>query len=192
MYGKARMRKSSILLVDDDVLILQTIGMALEKENYDVKTAESGEAALELIKKRHFDLLITDLVMDVTDGITLLKEAKGLISEIKVIILTAYGSITSTIDALRLGADDFLLKPCEPEEIFFRVKKCFERMELEKKVKLYENILPVCCVCKKVRDDMVSEPGKGRWVQIEDYLLKKGKVEVTSTYCPECAKKIVQ
>jgi DNA-binding NtrC family response regulator len=186
------MNLSSILLVDDDVLILQTIGAALEKEGYDIKTAESGENALELLKKRHFDLVITDLVMDMIDGITLLKKAKELIPEIKVIILTAYGSITSTIDALRLGADDFLLKPCEPEEIFFRVRKCYERMELERKVKLYENILPVCCVCKKVRDDTGVEPGEGKWIQIEDYLLKKGKVEVTSTYCPECTKKMMQ
>ena len=186
------MRRSSVLLVDDDVLILQTIGMALEKEGYEVKTAESGEAALVLLRKRSFDLLITDLVMDAIDGIALLKKAKKLIPEIKVIILTAYGSITSTIDALRLGADDFLLKPCEPEEIFFRLQKCLERAELEKKVKLYENILPVCCVCKKVRDDADADPGKGTWVQIEDYLLKKSKVEVTSTYCPECSKKMMQ
>lgn len=186
------MIKSTILLVDDDLLILQTIGMALENEGYKVTTAESGEAAIDLLKKSHFDLLITDLVMDVVDGIFLLKKAKELIPEIKVIILTAYGSITSTIDALRLGADDFLLKPCEPEEIFFRVRKCFERVELERKIKLYENILPVCCVCKKVRDDTGREPGKGKWVQMEDYLLNRGKVEVTSTYCPECAKKMME
>jgi hypothetical protein len=65
-------------------------------------------------------------------------------------------------------------------------------MELERKIKLYENILPVCCVCKKVRDDTGREPGKGKWVQMEDYLLNKGKIEVTSTYCPECAKKMME
>ena len=117
------MRKNEILLVDDDPLVLESIGIVLENKGYEVKTAENGEKALKRIAKEHFDLVLSDLVMDKVDGITVLKYAKGKHPDLKVILLTAYGSLTSTIDALRLGADDFLLKPCEPEEIFFRVKK---------------------------------------------------------------------
>ena len=183
------MRKNEILLVDDDPLVLESIGIVLENKGYGVKTAENGEKALKKIAKEHFDLVLSDLVMDKVDGITVLKYAKVKHPDLKVILLTAYGSMTSTIDALRLGADDFLLKPCEPEEIFFRVKRCLDQLDLERKIQLYENILPVCCVCKKVRDDTGKEHGKGSWVSIDKYIHDKAQIDISHTYCPACAKK---
>jgi DNA-binding NtrC family response regulator len=183
-------RKNEILLVDDDPLVLESVGLVLENKGYSVKTADNGENALEKIAKDHFDLVLSDLVMDKVDGITVLKYAKQKDPDLKVILLTAYGSMTSTIDALRLGADDFLLKPCEPEEIFFRVRRCLEQQELERKIQLYENILPVCCVCKKVRDDAGKGHGKGPWVSIDKYIHDKAQIDISHTYCPSCAKKV--
>jgi DNA-binding NtrC family response regulator len=183
-------RKNEILLVDDDPLVLESIGIALENEGYSVSTAENGEKALDKIAKEFFDLVLSDLVMDKVDGITVLKYAKGKNPNLKVIMLTAYGSMTSTIDALKLGADDFLLKPCDTEEIFCSVKKCLEQLVLERKIQLHENILPVCCVCKKVRDDTGKEHGKGSWVPIDKYLHDKAQVDISHTYCPDCAKKV--
>jgi len=69
------------------------------------------------------------------------------------------------------------------------VSKCLEKLELKRKLKLYEDILPVCCVCKKIRDDSGRDPGSGNWIQMENYIRDMGGVEVTATYCPECAKK---
>jgi len=67
--------------------------------------------------------------------------AKQLSADTMVIILTGYSDMTSAIDALRLNADDYLLKPCEPEEIFFRISNCVEKLGFKKKIKIYENIL---------------------------------------------------
>lgn len=184
------MRKYEMLLVDDDPLVLDSIGTVLENKGNRIITAENGKKALELLDKEHFDLVISDLVMDEVDGIKVLKKAKNIGSDIKVIILTAYGSMTSTIDALRLGADDFLLKPCEPEEIIFRVNRCLEQLELERKIKLYENILPMCCVCKKVRDDTGKEPGTGKWLSMDQYIRNKTKIDISHAYCPDCAKNL--
>lgn len=183
------MRKHAILLVDDEPIITAAIGRALEEKGYEVTTAESGERAVELLNESSFDLVITDLVMTPIDGMGVLEKSKEIYPETMVMILTGFGDMTSAIDALRLGADDYMLKPCEPEEMNLRVSRCLEKLELKRKIKIYEDILPVCCVCKSIRDDTGKEPGTGKWTQMENYIRHKGGVGVTSTYCPECAKK---
>lgn len=184
------MRDYQILLVDDDPLILETIGIFLENQGHIVTKVESGERAVEEITREKFDMVITDLVMEDIDGIGILKKVKEVDPQTMVIILTGYGDMTSAIDALRLNADDYLLKPCDNEEIRFRVSRCFEKYELGIQCKLYEKILPVCCVCKKIRNDEGVEPGTGKWMEVEDYLRDKALVDITSTYCPECAQKV--
>ncbi|MBW2436122.1 MAG: response regulator [Deltaproteobacteria bacterium] len=183
------MKTYKILLVDDDLLILQSISSSLEQEGYHVFTATNGETAIELIKRNHFDLILTDLVMDPIGGMGVLKEAKEKNPESIVIILTGYGDLISAIDALRLDADDYLLKPCEPEELSFRISSCLEKLELKQKVKAYETIVPVCCECKSIRDDSGKEIGSGEWMPVEQYMLMKSKIAVSPTYCPACIKK---
>jgi len=184
------MPKYEILLVDDDPLLLQDIGPPIEKYGYNVTVADNGISAVGILDKKYFDLIITDLVMSPLDGFQVLKKAKKMDPLTRIIILTAYGDIKFTVDALRLGAHDFLLKPCDPEEIRYRMKKCLDHLEIEMKIKIYEKILPVCCVCKKIRDDTGKEHGTGEWMSPEDYLTTKSKIDITHTYCPECAKKI--
>ena len=179
----------SILLVDDDSFIIKSIGTSLERDGYKVTSADSGEKAIELLENATFDLVITDLVMGPINGIGVLKRTKEINPETMVIILTGFGNMTSAIEALRSGADDYILKPCETEEMYFRVSKCLEKLELKRKLKLYENILPVCCVCKKIRDDSVIVQGRDKWKQMENYIRDVAGVSVTTTFCPECAKK---
>ncbi len=179
------MNKYRILIVDDDQLILKTLGDYLEKRDYRVTRAASGEKALKILKSNYFDLMICDIVMGKVDGLSVLKKAKKTTPLMGVIILTGYGELASAIDALRLRADDYLLKPCEGEEINFRVTKCLEKIELDRKIKIYESILPICCVCNKIRDDEGHEPGTGKWLRLEDYLEKRG-VQASHTYCPDC------
>jgi DNA-binding NtrC family response regulator len=183
------MKKYSLLLVDDDPYILEGIGEDLESNGYQVTRASSGESAVELLGANHFDLVITDLVMESTDGIQVLKKAKELNSNIQVIILTGFGDVDSAIVALRSQADDFLLKPCESQEMLFRVKNCLEKQELTRKINLYQKILPMCCVCKKIRDDSGRQPGTGDWITIEQFIHEQARLDITSSYCPDCAKK---
>jgi len=186
------MQKYSILLVDDDPVITAGTGGDLAEKGYKVTTASSGEEAIELLKKSFFDLVITDLVMGSMDGISVLKEAKEINPELPVIILTGFGDMVSAIEAVRLNADDYLLKPCESEQMHFRVSRCLEKLALKRKVKLYEKILPVCCVCKKIQDDSRKEHEDGQWMSVEEYLYTKAKVDITSAYCPECFEKAMK
>jgi DNA-binding NtrC family response regulator len=183
------MKKYNLLLVDDDPFILEGIGEDLESNGYQVTRASSGESAVQLLESTHFDLVITDLVMDSTNGIQVLKKTKVIDSDIQVIILTGYGDIDSAIEALRSQADDFLLKPCESQEMLFRVKNCLEKQELTRKINLYQKILPMCCVCKKIRDDANRRPGAGEWIAIEKFIHEKADLDITSSYCPDCAQK---
>ncbi len=184
------MRKYSILLVDDDPIITEGTGSDLEEKGYEVTTADSGEKAIELLNKSSFDLVITDLVMEPMNGIGVLRKSKEINPEIMVIILTGFGDMTSAINSLRLDADDYMLKPCEPEEMYFRVSSCLEKLELKRKIKAYEDILPICLVCKKIRNDTGKEPGTGKWMSVEKYMYEKAGIWTSHTYCPECMKKV--
>lgn len=186
------MRKYNLLLVDDDPYILEGLGEDLETRGYQVTRANSGEEAVQLLERSRFDLVITDLVMERTDGIQVLRKSKEINAAIMVIILTGFGDMPSAIEALRSQADDYMLKPCESSEIFFRVERCLEKLELARRVDLYQKILPMCCICKKIRDDTGKDPGRGQWIPVEQFIHDQARMDITSSYCPECAQRTLQ
>ena len=186
------MKQYNLLLVDDDPIILEGLGEDLENRGYLVTRASSGDRAMELLHRSDFDLVITDLVMEKTDGIQVLKRSKEIDATIMVIVLTGFGDMLSAIEALRNQADDYMLKPCESAEMFFRVERCLEKLELARRISLYQKILPMCCVCKKIRDDTGREPGRGPWVPVEQFIHEQAQLDITSSYCPECAQRTLQ
>ncbi|MBI4384317.1 MAG: response regulator [Nitrospinae bacterium] len=177
-----------ILLVDDEEIILATVGRDLRSEGFEVIACKSGEEAVEKLQGGAFDIVITDLMMEGIDGLGVLKKAKEIKPETMVLVLTGFGSLSSAVDALRLGASDYLLKPCDRVELAIRVNHCVEKLRLRRKIKVYENILPICSICKKIRDDGGVEPGTGEWVPIEHYIEQKLRLDVSHGYCPDCFK----
>ncbi len=180
------MQNKKILLVDDEHIILLSLSKELRENNFDVTVASSGEEALTILKDGHYDVIITDMIMEGMNGTEVLKESKKINPDICVIILTGHGDMDSVIDALRLGVDDYLSKPCEIDELLFRINNCLAKKELQNKVRIYEEILPVCMYCKSIRDDTDTEAGKGEWIRMEKYLVNKNRVEVSHGCCPSC------
>ena len=182
------MKQKSLLLVDDERIILESLSRELTTSDPGIRVtlANTGEEAISKINAENFDLIVTDLLMPVLDGFQVLKTAKNKGAQTMVIILTGYGDMDSAIDALRLGADDFLLKPCDPEELLYRMSNCFVKQDLQREVSLYENFLPVCCYCKKIRDDRQGVPGTGHWYSLEEYLVTAKGVSVSHGCCPDC------
>jgi CheY-like chemotaxis protein len=180
------MKRKSLLVVDDEQIILDSLSRELAGAGLEVTTAPSGEEAIARIKTGFFDLVTTDLLMPGIDGFQVLKAAKQRGLQIMVIILTGYGVMESAIDALRLGADDFLQKPCDTDELLFRISNCFVKQELQRKIAMYENFLPVCSYCKKIRDDRQGEHGKGSWYGLEEYFSKTKGLRVSNGCCPDC------
>ncbi|MGR3220385.1 MAG: response regulator [Candidatus Anammoxibacter sp.] len=182
------MKKHSILVVDDEGIILESLELDIKDAGYNVSTACCGEDAKKRLDNDVYDLVITDLMMAEIDGIQILKDAKKKNPETKVIIFTGYGTLTSAVDALRLGASDYVLKPYNKDEMLMRISSSLEKLELQRKLKLYEDTLPMCSVCKKIRDDSGTDSGNGVWVDADIYLRKITNVDLSHGCCDECSK----
>jgi hypothetical protein len=124
------MTELSILFVDDEDLIRKSFTRDLHEEHFAVTAVGSGSEAIDLLKKKRYDLVITDLMMPEIDGFDVLKTVKQYAPQTSVLILTGYGDMQSAIKALRLGANDFAIKPCEIEEVVFRIRRCLEKQSL--------------------------------------------------------------
>jgi two-component system response regulator GlrR len=116
-------RKARILVVDDDPGLLRLLTIRLRAESYDVEAVESGVLALAAASRFRPDLVITDLRMDHMDGIGLLKELQNRWPGLKVIILTAHGTIPDAVQATQMGAFGFLTKPVDKQELLDQVQK---------------------------------------------------------------------
>lgn len=121
-----------ILIVDDEKDICNALEFILKRQNYDVKTANSGEKAVEMINKEVFDVILTDLKMGKVDGLEVLERAKEVAPDTSVIIMTAFGSIESAVDAMKKGAGDYIIKPFYNEEILLTVRKNIEQKRLQR------------------------------------------------------------
>ncbi|MCK5186791.1 MAG: response regulator [Deltaproteobacteria bacterium] len=128
-FQNAEQRNYNILLVDDDSHMLEVIDEILLEENYQVIRATSGEAAIELLNTKDFDLVITDLNMGKANGIAVLKRAKELNHETMVIIMTGNTDVAFAIEALRLDVDDYLLKPFNIDYFLDRVSIALRNWE---------------------------------------------------------------
>lgn len=117
--------RKSILLVDDEELYLDALAMILIKEGYDISTACNGKKALQSVKKKQYDLVITDMIMPDITGIDVLKEVKSLYPEAKVIIITGFGAPESYLESMTLGAFEYLNKPINMPELKKAIKRAF-------------------------------------------------------------------
>jgi DNA-binding NtrC family response regulator len=122
------MARKSILVVDDEKNQREILETILSGEGYDVTTASSGEAAMKFVESRRFDLVLTDLKMTGMSGLDLLKELTNYDKSIIVILLTAHGSVDSAVDALRLGAFDYLQKPYDSEKLLDTVSRALNKL----------------------------------------------------------------
>jgi DNA-binding NtrC family response regulator len=122
------MARKSILVVDDEKNQREILETILSGEGYDVTTASSGEAAMKFVADRHFDLVLTDLKMTGMSGLDLLKELTDFDKSIIVILLTAHGSVDSAVDAMRLGAFEYLQKPYDRENLLETVSRALKKL----------------------------------------------------------------
>jgi DNA-binding NtrC family response regulator len=116
-------KKISILVVDDELSIREAFYDWLRQDGYEVETASDGLEALAKVKERHYDIMLVDVKMPNMDGITLLKRLKEDGPETAVVMITAYGAIQDAVEAMKLGAIDYLLKPFELDELSLTIDK---------------------------------------------------------------------
>ena len=124
------MEKRVILIVEDDPNVGESIRLLLKKRGYSILLASHGKEALQLFRQGNVDLVITDLVMPKMDGIELLEAVKGLRPETEVIVISAQGTIEKAVQAMKLGAFDFIEKPINPRVISLVVERALEKQTL--------------------------------------------------------------
>ena len=120
------MPEKKILIVDDKKNIRMVLNDLLVTEGYDTLTAESGEKGLELFEKERVDLILTDLIMKGISGVDFIQKIREKDTSVPIIILTAFGSISSAVEAIKSGADDYLTKPLNYDLLKMRISKLFE------------------------------------------------------------------
>jgi DNA-binding NtrC family response regulator len=127
------MKDARILLVDDEVVFATNMSKLLSRRGYQVKAVNSGDEAIQALMDKPYDVMVLDLKMPGLDGIATMREMNklGLMSE--VLILTGHGSIDLALEALQMGAYDFITKPCGIEEIVSKIEAAFERKEIKEK-----------------------------------------------------------
>ena len=131
---------SKILLVDDEVVFTQNMAKLLINRGYVVKAVNSGDAAIQALEEKDFDVVVLDLKMPGMDGITTLKEIKKLGLFTEMLILTGHGSIDTALEAIKLGAYDYLTKPCEIDELVGKIEGAWEKKDNEVQKDIQEKI----------------------------------------------------
>ena len=122
--------QTQILVVDDERNIRKNLGMVLEAEGYKVDTASNGDDALLRIKEGRYDIVFVDIQMPKMDGLELLRYLRGLRPKLPVVMLTAYGTARRAVEAMKLGAVDFLEKPFDPNAIKILCQEILERQRV--------------------------------------------------------------
>ena len=125
------MDNANILVVDDEKDICMALNIILTKEGYSVKEAYNGEQAIERIKQENFDIVMTDIKMEKMDGFEVLKQAQQISPETSVIMMTAFASVVSAVEAMRAGAVDYITKPFINDEIRLTIKSILQNRKLQ-------------------------------------------------------------
>ncbi|MDA8169006.1 MAG: sigma-54 dependent transcriptional regulator [Nitrospiraceae bacterium] len=129
-------KRVKILVVEDERHMREILKMLLESEGYEVATAEDGTRGIQSIEKEIFNLVITDIKMPGTDGFGILKKALEVSPETVVIMITAFGTMESAIEAMKLGAYDYIHKPFKIDEIRLIIRKALEKQKLQRQISL--------------------------------------------------------
>ena len=130
-----------ILIVDDEKKMRHILQLMLEREGFKTEQAANGKEALDKLKQKRFDIVITDLKMPEMDGMSLLEEAKKIDPDFSILVITAYGTIENAVEAMQKGAIDYITKPFEEEKILITVKRCLKLSRLREGVKVLKEEL---------------------------------------------------
>lgn len=171
-----------ILIAEDDSVSRLVLSTGLRKLSYEVIETEDGEEAWGLFQREDVHMVITDWMMPNMDGLQLCRSIRAM-QESKytyIIMLTALDGKESYLEGMNAGADDFITKPFDIDELTARLRVAERILKLQAEVKQLEGLLPICAYCKKIRSDNDS------WQAIETYISRQTDASFSHGICPEC------
>lgn len=192
---KQREVGARILVVDDDKVNRQVLGNYLAKD-HQVTFAHHGEAALQFLADKPFDLVLLDVMMPQLSGFEVCRilRSEYSIEELPVIFLTAKGQEDDVMRGLEAGANDYLSKPISRGELLSRLRPHLQMVDIYRQlearvedkiaqIRILRGLLPICAQCKKIRND---DDG-GEWEDFERFLATNSEARLSHTICPDCA-----
>lgn len=171
-----------VLAVDDDAVMREILHDYLEQRGHDVMLAADGEEALALFNAQPYPVLVSDWVMPGMDGLELTRQLRRmeLNSYCYIVLLTGREGVGTKRSAMEAGVDAFLAKPLNFEEMDLQLFAAERILSYLAHIRKLESLVPVCCLCKKIRDDHAE------WHGLDDYLAQREASLFHNALCPEC------
>ena len=173
------------VVADDDRSTALMLSRTLEKWDFEVTVAYDGTSALDaIIKGPTPSVAILDWMMPGIGGIELCRRMRGSGNRTPVLMLTARDAIDDRVAGLDAGADDYLTKPFDPDELHARVRVGQRMLALLANIRQLSGLLPICSYCKRIRAD------ENYWEQVESYITDHSGARFTHGICPACFEKV--
>lgn len=181
MQGGDGMSDKRILVVDDEEIVRYSLKNILAAQGFEVDDVPSAEEALKLLYVRSYHLVLTDLVLEGMGGLDLLENVKVISPRTLVIVITGYGSLKTAVKALRLGVYDYLLKPCDEDELIIRVRRALEMQAYGREQKRLQELSAIAKTAVTL-SDRINTPlniilGTIEMLQLNPELEGSGKVQ---------------
>ena len=177
-----------VLIAEDDAVTRLTLSAALKKMGHEITLATDGAEAWADLQLMHVPVVISDWQMPEMDGPDLCRRIRGRKDAryTYFILVTATGGKQRYLEGMEAGADDFITKPVDLEELRARLTVAERILGLRQHVQQLEGLLPICQYCKRIRD------GTEQWQPIERYVEKRSEAQFSHGICPDCYKKHVE
>jgi phosphoserine phosphatase RsbU/P len=172
-----------ILLAEDHEPTLSMLTLALETMDHEVVGAANGLQAWAAYQAGGLRVLITDWLMPEMDGLELVKRIRGAERShyTYIIMLTSLEGRERYFEGIDAGADDFLNKPCDINELTARLRVAERIVNLQAELRQLEGLLPICSYCKKIADE------RREWIPLEKYISERSDADFSHGICPQCA-----
>jgi DNA-binding response OmpR family regulator len=179
---------TAILIAEDDLLSQRVLTATLTKLGHGVTVVSNGREAWEALESRHYPILITDWVMPEMDGLELCRALRAARRPkyTYVLLLTALDGKENYLHGMDAGADDYLTKPFELDQLRARLRVAERVIALQEEVRTLSGLLPICSYCKKIRDD------QQQWTSVESYVSKRTDALFSHGVCPTCYENTVK
>lgn len=176
-----------ILISEDDATSRLVLTGTLKRLGHEVVATANGKEAWEAYQEKNFPVVISDWMMPEWDGLELCRAIRSLSARqyTVVLLLTARGGKTNYLEAMNAGADDFLSKPFDEDQLAARLVVAERMLGLRDHVKQLEGLLPICAFCKRIRDEDAT------WSQVEEYVAQHSHAQFSHGICPECTSKFL-
>jgi DNA-binding response OmpR family regulator len=177
-----------ILIAEDDGVSRVVLSTKLRELGHKVLEARDGKEAWDLFQESHPRILVTDWIMPGLDGGELCQRIRGKadLPYTYIVVLTSLSGKGSYLDAMDAGADDFLTKPVDMDQLTARLKVAERVLALQTEVRLIKKLLPICMYCGKIRDKEADWDDQSSWQDLESYVQEKTDYKFSHGVCAEC------